>query len=262
MSDRLKGRKLAIIGTGYLGNRIASLAATHGCHVFCVNRSGRGTRPFLPELASKIEFIQGNAMKPEGFQDVLQASDSVVFCIGTLIDSSVTKGAKPGDEGTYEHMNRDCAIAVGNQIERLKDKTKKMVFVSASRAPPFLPRYLTCKIEAEEHLMRLPSLRTTIVRPGFIYDGKERPVSIPIKMGIDAHSLVFGKLLDLIPDGSAAKKVLRNFEAGESVSLQEVADSCLLGAMNSKFDGKILTNNDMKLLSEKLRKNGFKFDQF
>lgn len=260
-SSALKGKKLAIIGSGYVGNRLASIAASQGCQVLCVSRSGRSPRPIQPEMASLIEHVKGNAMVPEGFKDVLKAADGVVFCIGTLIDTSITKRAGPGEEGTYEHMNRDCAIAVGNELEKLNDKNKKMVFISASKPPPFIPRYLSCKFEAEEHLRSLQNVRTTVLRPGFIFDSKERPISIPLKVIIDIHSKVFGQFLRILPEDLAVKKLLRNFDVDDSVALDAVAEASLLAAFNKRYDGKILFNNDMRLMSEILRKYAYKVDQ-
>jgi hypothetical protein len=37
----------------------------------------------------------------------LNEADAIVHTIGTLIDTSITKSAKPGDKGTYENLNRD-----------------------------------------------------------------------------------------------------------------------------------------------------------
>ena len=39
--------------------------------------------------------------------------------IGTLIDSSVLKGREPGEVGTYEHLNRDTAISIGNKKKNI-----------------------------------------------------------------------------------------------------------------------------------------------
>jgi hypothetical protein len=39
-------------------------------------------------------------------------ADAYIHTIGTLIDTSITKWAKPGQKGTYEYMNRDALIKV------------------------------------------------------------------------------------------------------------------------------------------------------
>jgi hypothetical protein len=47
---------------------------------------------------------------------------------------------------------------------------KKVVYLSASRAPPFLPRYLSTKEEAENFLLdENNGLKTTILKPGFVF---------------------------------------------------------------------------------------------
>ncbi len=58
-------------------------------------------------------YVKGDALYPQNFAKVLEEADAVVHTIGTLIDSTVLKGKKPGDLGSYEHMNRDTAISVG-----------------------------------------------------------------------------------------------------------------------------------------------------
>jgi hypothetical protein len=50
----------------------------------------------------------------------LKDSDSIIFTIGTLIDTSYTKGRTPGEPGTYEHMNRDSLLSVGKQKKKQK----------------------------------------------------------------------------------------------------------------------------------------------
>jgi hypothetical protein len=64
----------------------------------------------------------------------------VIHSIGTLIDTSITKGRNPGEVGTYEHLNRDTAISVLKYLKE-NNKNPKFVFMSGSGHPPFLPRY-------------------------------------------------------------------------------------------------------------------------
>ena len=53
-------------------------------------------------------------MIPAGFKEKLEEADAVVHTIGTLIDTSFTKFAKPGEYGTYEHLNRETAKMIGS----------------------------------------------------------------------------------------------------------------------------------------------------
>ncbi len=48
----------------------------------------------------------GDSYYPETFENELRESDGIVHTIATLIDTTVTKRAKPGDPGTYEYMCR------------------------------------------------------------------------------------------------------------------------------------------------------------
>jgi len=46
---------------------------------------------------------------------------------------------------------------------------KKMVYLSASGHPPFIPRYITTKEEAENHIFSKKNLKGAALKPGFIY---------------------------------------------------------------------------------------------
>lgn len=96
--------------------------------------------------------------------------------IGTLFDTSVTKNAQPGAQGTYEQMNRDTLASVLSVLE----KPKRIIYISSAAHPPFLSRYLTTKYEAEKMLLST-SHDGYSLRPGFIYSWKHRKWSIPIK---------------------------------------------------------------------------------
>lgn len=95
-----------------------------------------------------------------------------MYTVGTLLDTSITKGAKAGDQGTYEQMNRDSALAVGRALNEIGGK--RMVYISGSASPPFMPRYLSTKMEAEDALREMNQLKTVALRPGFIYSPKDR----------------------------------------------------------------------------------------
>ena len=62
---------------------------------------------------------------------------------------------------------------------------KKLVYLSASGHPPFIPRYAITKEQAEKFLLELPNLKTTILKPGFIYSYSQRKWSIPLAYSID-----------------------------------------------------------------------------
>lgn len=64
-------------------------------------------------------------------------------------------------------MNRDTLINVAKQIDPTTDKPT-IVYISASRSPPFLERYLTTKQEAEQYL-KDGGYKSVIMKAGFIY---------------------------------------------------------------------------------------------
>lgn len=118
--------------------------------------------------SNNITWYKGDAMQPEEFKHILFNSDAVIHTVGTLIDSTLFCRQKPGGPGSYEQMNRDSAIKIGNQLAEYNEK-RKIVYVSASGHPPFLKRYITTKEEAEKALLSNPKLNTTVLKPGFIY---------------------------------------------------------------------------------------------
>jgi hypothetical protein len=91
--------------------------------------------------------VRADVNDPHNLHDLLNKSDLVIHTVGTLLDSSILKGENPGSEGTYEHMNRDLLIRVADELQG--NSTTRLVYVSASRGIPFIPRYLSTKLEAE-----------------------------------------------------------------------------------------------------------------
>jgi len=248
----IAGKTLTIIGgSGYVGRSIAKKAANLDINVISVSRSGPGSKSFSHP---NIDYVQGDAMKPEKFQDTLEKSDAVIFTIGTLLDTSMTRNAEKGSPGTYEHMNRDTAIAIGNCLNEMKGK--RFVYISGSASPPFCPRYLSTKMEAEEHLRSLGNLKTVALRPGFIYSASERVWSVPLKYYCDANNVVMGKVLDVCSN-NYAKNFLNNFHTDSSVPLDDVVDSSIYCSFSEEYDQTWLWNADMNSLSEKFRQDKF-----
>ena len=48
---------------------------------------------------------------------MIEKADCFVHTVGTLIDTSITQNKKPGEEGTYEHMNYECARSIGRFLK-------------------------------------------------------------------------------------------------------------------------------------------------
>jgi len=120
----LAGKTLSIVGgSGYVGRNIAKKAADLGINVFSISRKGLTDKSLSHSL---VQHVKGDALRPNDFKETLESSDATIFTIGALFDTTITSGAKPGDTGTYEHMNRDNAIAVANALNEIKGK--RMVY--------------------------------------------------------------------------------------------------------------------------------------
>ncbi len=82
-------------------------------------------------------------------------------------------------------------MSIGQALADL-NANKKMVYLSASGHPPFIPRYLSTKEEAENFLLNEKNIRTTILKPGFIYSFSDRWWSVPLKYDIDFWNKYYG----------------------------------------------------------------------
>jgi hypothetical protein len=87
----------------------------------------------------------------------------------------VTKGTPAGGPGTYENVNRDTFASLLKHLVQ----PKKIVYLSANAHPPFLPRYLTTKREAEDLLFNSVHEGYSL-RPGFIHNAQHRKWSVPL----------------------------------------------------------------------------------
>lgn len=89
----------------------------------------------------QVDWLIGNVFSPQKFAEQINNADVIVHTIGTLFDTTVTGGKKPGDPGSYEAMNRDALKSV---LDTLRSP-KQVFYLSAVGHPPFLQRYATTK---------------------------------------------------------------------------------------------------------------------
>lgn len=144
MTSSLTGRTLCLIGgSGFVGRYVAREASNLGAKVFSVSLSGKPPVLTGEPWEDRVKWIKGDALSPNSLESVFKDSEAVVHTIETKVDTSLFKGKKPGEEGTYEHLHFETAKAIGDKLSEIKGK--KMVYLSASKAPPFIPRYLTTK---------------------------------------------------------------------------------------------------------------------
>jgi len=151
-------------------------------------------------------------------------------------------------------MNRDNAISIGESLN--KSEGNRMVYLSGSASPPFCPRYLSTKMEAEEHLRGLENIKTVSLRPGFIYSGSERWWSVPLRFYCDANHVLMKGVLGVVTN-NYINGFLTNFKTDTSVKLEDVVDTaiyCALQDGGQEWDGKWLWNSDIEKVADILRK--------
>ena len=256
MKKSLSGRTLSIIGgSGFVGSSIARQAIDLGAKVYSINRSGKIKSP--APWVEQVTWIKGDAMSPNDFSKILEESEAVVHTVGTLVDTSFTKLRKPGAEGTYEHMNRETAKAIGQKLNEFK-KNKKIVYLSASKAPPLIQRYLTSKLEAEDFLLNLSDVRASILRPGFIYS-EEAPAKMALSYPVNIYSSIFNFFDGITPYESRLKPIVKKFDVDKSIDIKSVVLSALICCFDPKFDDKILYNHDMRELKALFLESGYEF---
>lgn len=228
-------------GSGYLGlNILKEASKLKNITLYSVSRSGK---PADMTVSDKINWVKGDALQPNKFEDILKESDIIIHTVGTLIDTSVTKFAKPGENGTYEQLNFESAKHIGDKLNELSDpaRKKKIIYISASRAPPLLERYITTKRKAEEHISKLPNLTYTILRPGYIISVKERPITLPIKMASDIQQF----MMNLVPNTFFLKDCLKTFQLDGYVEMEDLCKTCLVAGLMDGYENRIIENEEI-----------------
>ena len=208
MSSNLFGKTITIVGgSGYIGLSIAREAANLGAKVNAVSRSGEPKYQFDEPWARKIKWYKGDAMFPRTFENILEESDAVVHAIGASLDTVFSNLKAPGSEGSYEQVNYETAKNIGLKLNEFKTD-KKLVFLSASSQIPFIPRFRESKWKAEEFLFDLPDIRTTVLRPGYVYS-PDQPLKYTFSFLVSAYAYLFAFTNGVTPYESNFKQWLK-----------------------------------------------------
>lgn len=239
---------LVIGGNGYIGKSILKkLSKLPKIHTTSIQRSE--IKP--QDQIKNISYIQGDANNPGTFSDYIQEADTIIHTIGTLIDSTILKNEKIGSEGSYENLNYETAKSMGEITNSFSDKKRRFLYLSANKAPPFLERYFKTKMKAEMFLNLCENLEFFSLRPGFVFDGEERPWTKP-----------FGDFLGLVNylQTETPLKVLKNcnsqvldsFEVGDPISKDVLTGSiCELALFGNEEGKNVFLFEDMEFLSKK-----------
>ncbi len=203
---------------------------------------------------AKINYVTGSALTPETFREEVKSADVVVHSMGVLIDSSFTKGANQGADGSYEQVNYETAKVLGDYVNSFTDKKRKFFYVSAGQGIPFVPRYLDTKRKAERYLSTLPNIEFKTFYPGLIVDSQERAITAPLGVLMDTTAQIqrtfpFNQLENIKYVGD----LLSNFKVDHSIQRQDLARAIIYCALGHDYDAqKIMEYEHMIDASQRL----------
>ncbi|KAJ7581464.1 mitochondrial protein [Mycena floridula] len=225
---------LVVGGNGFIGSAVCRAALAKGMQVTSVSSSGRPYRTpkgHSPAWASKVTWLQGNALEPSSFAENLEQVDDVVHTLGTLLEGGDYKQAvrdgNPIDlaasflnsrlgfsnplnteesKTSYEVVNRDSALRVCEAFVASGNNwtsplSRAFVYISAEDVfRPLIPaKYLDTKREAERGIETIISAtnsryRGIYIRPSLVYHAHLRPMSTPAAALLDLASVVQSKI--------------------------------------------------------------------
>ncbi|KAJ7452347.1 mitochondrial protein [Mycena galericulata] len=191
-------RLVVVGGNGFIGSAICRSALAHGMQVTSVSSSGRPyqtPKGHTPAWVSKVEWVTGDALRPETFARHLDGAGGVVHTLGILLEDAGYKRAA---------INRDSALRVCEAFlasEPPGSSVRPFVFISAAEVfRPWVPaRYIETKRDAETGIAALIAahsarFRGVYLRPGLVYHAHERPLSTPAAALLDASAALAEQL--------------------------------------------------------------------
>ncbi|KAJ1811046.1 hypothetical protein LPJ75_004141 [Coemansia sp. RSA 2598] len=240
-------RLFVVGGTGFVGQAVCHSALARGWEVVSLSRHGAPERSTIAPGSSApkgVQWVRGDALKPETYQQHLSGCTAVVHSVGVLMENNYKKLVSIGSSGatssqeaaTYERANRDTALSVARAAREISG-IDAFAYLSASDVLPFLDsRYISTKREAENELIEhCNQMRPIILRPGFIFS-PSRPITIPIAAGVKAFNAVFhqtplGCVLKHTPFAKAASPALRR-EVLANAIINAIEDPKVSGILN------------------------------
>jgi len=122
-----------------------------------------------------------------------------------------------------------------------------MVYLGASGHPPFLPKYLETKEQAEQFIRQQSHLDGKFLKPGFIYSNHEKPWSVGLKPFVNLYNTVATPLIGLTKN-TKLHCVTKNFDVDSAVHLDDVAYSAIIVAFDQIVSETVFFNKDMQSL--------------
>ena len=113
-------KKILVVGSsGFVGNHMMkTLAVKHpNIEIVGMSRSAKAREDFTENL-DNVSYVKGDCLDPESFRHHLRDVDSVIHCVGTLVE----KKNKPNL--TYNAMNRDAAINMAAELDEIAHERK------------------------------------------------------------------------------------------------------------------------------------------
>ena len=241
---------MVVGGGGYVGSAILKEALRFpSINLISVQRGA--PQNFVD---AKVNYVTGSALTPETFREEVKSADVIVHSLGVLIDSTFTKYASQGAEGSYEQVNYETAKVLGDYVNSFTDKKRKFFYLSAGQGIPFVPRYLDTKRKAERYLSTLPNIEFKAFYPGLIVDSQERAITAPLGLLMDASAQIqktfpFNQLADVKYLGD----FLSNFKVDHSIQRQDLARAIIYCALEHSYDAqKIMEYDQMVDASSRL----------
>ncbi|KAJ1309765.1 hypothetical protein OPQ81_006531 [Rhizoctonia solani] len=230
MSSTAIQRVFVVGGNGFLGSAVCKAAVARGWKVTSISSSGqpyRTPKGHTPAWTKEVDFRKASAYEPSTYRELLEPCTAVVHTIGALLEAPKYKSAVrlgslgglvsafghawglgaagnplekrvPGEEATYEYINRDAALRVLETFASGPGATMPRPFVYISAEDIFRPlvpaRYIESKRAAEAAIAQEPRVRGIYLRPGLMYHPHTRPLTTPIATLLDLSATMHQKI--------------------------------------------------------------------
>jgi nucleoside-diphosphate-sugar epimerase len=236
----MKKGLLVLGGTGFVGKAASKYAISQGLKVFSLSRKGKPEK--LEDWQKEVTFLKGDALSTGVYKDVIKECDAVIHSVGVLLDSKGLIRKKEKYEGSYEHLNRDTAIAAAKLLE---GTGKTFVYISAEKGLVVAPAYLSTKRQVEEYLKNnADKLNYSVIRPGFIYN------NAPV-MRVIASTINILSSQDSIARSARMEWYATNLVPARSLHVDMIGKVAVLAGFKKEFNHHTLNTREIEEAAKK-----------